>query len=110
MASVSTTPRLNPNSVISLTQEWKFSVCDTILMHAKERFSFTQHLISMESCSNNTAYPMLNKAKLKTELSLIYDNSEFKAVPVFHGEQPSEHFHRDCQSSQDPHHHTHDNS
>ncbi|KAI9523803.1 hypothetical protein NQZ68_024325 [Dissostichus eleginoides] len=25
------------------------------------------------------AYPMLNKAKLKTELSLIYDNSQFKA-------------------------------
>ncbi|KAL3046777.1 hypothetical protein OYC64_021080 [Pagothenia borchgrevinki] len=29
-------------------------VCDTIPMHAKERFSFTQHFISMESCSNNT--------------------------------------------------------
>lgn len=25
------------------------------------------------------AYPVLNKAKLKTELSLIYDNEEFKA-------------------------------
>ena len=32
------------------------------------------------------------------------------SVPVFHGEQPSEHFHRDCQPPQDPHHHTHDHS
>ncbi|KAM6913876.1 uncharacterized protein PEZ65_014391 [Lycodopsis pacificus] len=72
-------------------------VCDTILMQAKERFAFTQHLISTtllhgelfpqhsvrfpDSALETTveAYPMLNQAKLKTELSLIYENSEFKA-------------------------------
>ncbi|KAM6925872.1 zinc finger MYM-type protein 1-like [Lycodopsis pacificus] len=80
-------------------------VCDTILMQAKERFSFTQHLVSTtllhgelfpqhsvrfpDSALETTveAYPMLNQAKLKTELSLIYENSEFKAcsgaVPMY---------------------------
>ena len=80
-------------------------VCDTILIHAKERFSFTQNLISAtllhgelfpqhsvklpDTALETTveAYPMLNKAKLKTELSLIYENSEFKAcsgaVPLY---------------------------
>ncbi|XP_016119634.1 uncharacterized protein, partial [Sinocyclocheilus grahami] len=80
-------------------------VCDTILIHTKERFSFTQHLVSAtllhgemfpqhsvkfpESALETTveAYPMLNKAKLKTELSLIYENYEFKvgsgAVPLY---------------------------
>ncbi|XP_051538788.1 uncharacterized protein LOC127432047 isoform X2 [Myxocyprinus asiaticus] len=80
-------------------------VCDTNLMDAKERFSFTQHLISAtllhgelfpqhsvkfpDAALETTveAYPMLNKAKLKTELSLIYENSEFKAssgaVPLY---------------------------
>uniref|UniRef100_UPI003AAA4C33 uncharacterized protein n=1 Tax=Centroberyx gerrardi TaxID=166262 RepID=UPI003AAA4C33 len=71
-------------------------VCDTILAHAKERFSFTNHLVSAtllqgemfeQHCHtfpvealNTTvrAYPMLNKAKLKTELSLIYESPEFK--------------------------------
>lgn len=64
--------------------------------HAKERFSFTKHLISAtllqgdkfqqynsqfpEAALNTTveAYPLLNKNKLKTELSLIYSNEEFK--------------------------------
>ncbi|XP_039592508.1 uncharacterized protein LOC120515512 [Polypterus senegalus] len=80
-------------------------VCDTILIHSKERFSFTQHLVSAtllhgelfpqhsvtfpESALETTveAYPMLNKAKLKTELSLIYENPEFRvgsgAVPLY---------------------------
>ncbi|KAM6944155.1 uncharacterized protein PEZ65_002050 [Lycodopsis pacificus] len=80
-------------------------VCDTILVHAKERFSFTQHLISAtllhgelfpqhrvtfpDSALETTvaAYPMLNLAKLKTELSLIYENREFQAcsgaVPMY---------------------------
>ncbi|XP_051985508.1 zinc finger MYM-type protein 1-like [Xyrauchen texanus] len=68
-------------------------VCDTIL---EARFSFTVHLVSatllladmferychsfpdeaLNAAVN--AYPMLNKAKLKTELSLIYENPEFK--------------------------------
>lgn len=71
-------------------------VCDTILDHTKARFSFTGHLVSAtllqadmferychsfpDEALNATvnAYPMLNKAKLKTELSLIYENPEFK--------------------------------
>ncbi|XP_041837796.1 uncharacterized protein LOC121637663 [Melanotaenia boesemani] len=81
-------------------------VCDTILDHAKERFSFTKHLISAtllqadrlqqynsqfpEAALNTTmeAYPLLNKGKLKTELALIYSNDEFKsctgAVALYH--------------------------
>ncbi|CAB1433771.1 unnamed protein product [Pleuronectes platessa] len=72
-------------------------VCDTILNHAKERFSFTKHLISAtllqgdlfpqhsvkfpDSALETTveAYPTLDKAKLKTELSLVYENEEFMA-------------------------------
>ncbi|XP_041946472.1 zinc finger MYM-type protein 1-like [Alosa sapidissima] len=71
-------------------------VCDTIMSHAKERFSFTKHLISAtllqgdlfsqhsrkfpDSALQTTvdAYPMLDKARLKTELSLIYENEDFK--------------------------------
>ena len=71
-------------------------VCNTILDHSNERFSFTDHLVSAtllqedmfekycqsfpEEALNTTvkAYPMLNKAKLKTELSLIYENPEFE--------------------------------
>lgn len=71
-------------------------VCDIILVHTKERFSFTDHLVSAtllqremfeQHCHtfpvealNITAraYPMLNKTKLKTELSLIYESPEFK--------------------------------
>ena len=72
-------------------------MCDTILSHAKERYSFTKHLISAtllqgdlfpqhsvkfpDSVLETTveAYPTLDKAKLKTELSLVYENEEFKA-------------------------------
>ena len=105
-----------------------FQVCDTILVHAEERFAFTQLLVSAtllhgelfpqhsvsfpEAAEAVEAYPMLDKAKLKTELSLIYENSEFKAcasAPVLHGEQSSLHFLRECQSSQEPHDDTHDN-
>ncbi|XP_028433371.1 uncharacterized protein LOC114555277 [Perca flavescens] len=109
-------------------------VCDTILIHAKERFSFTQHLISTtllhgelfpqhsvklpDTALETTveAYPMLNKAKLKTELSLIYENSECKAcsgaVPLyqFFMENNLQSTFTDCQPPQDAHHHTHDNS
>ncbi|XP_037334942.2 zinc finger MYM-type protein 1-like [Pungitius pungitius] len=80
-------------------------VCDAILMQVEERFAYTQHLISatlllaelfpqhsvhfpnMALDTTAAAYPVLNKAKLKTELSFIYDNSEFKAcsgaVPLY---------------------------
>ncbi|KAI4821658.1 hypothetical protein KUCAC02_007252 [Chaenocephalus aceratus] len=63
-------------------------VCDTILGHTRERFSFTHHLVSAtllqgdrceefkmaspEDALRNTlkAYPMLNRSKLKTESHL----------------------------------------
>lgn len=65
------------------------------MCHAKERFSFTKHLVSStllqgdvfpqhsqtfpDSALDTTveAYPSLDKARLKTELSLIYSNKEF---------------------------------
>ncbi|KAM3842976.1 zinc finger MYM-type protein 1-like [Diretmus argenteus] len=80
-------------------------VCDTILNHTRERFSFTNHLVSAtllqgdrfdqyktafpEDALSKTvkAYPMLTGSKLKTELSLIYSKGEFKvcrgAVDLF---------------------------
>ncbi|KAK0131414.1 Zinc finger MYM-type protein 1 [Merluccius polli] len=72
-------------------------VCDTIMGHTKERFAFTDHLISATLLQANRfgeyhnsfpevalistlkAYPMLNGSKLKTELSLIYGKEEFKS-------------------------------
>jgi hypothetical protein len=82
----------------ALTEEAKQrlseEVCDTILAHTKARFSFTGHLVSATLVQGNMferychsfpadalnatvkAYPTLNKAKLKTELSLIYENPE----------------------------------
>ncbi|XP_077080994.1 uncharacterized protein LOC143733249 [Siphateles boraxobius] len=85
----------------ALTEEAKQrlseEVCDTILAHTKARFSFTGHLVSATLVQGDMferhchsfpaealnatvkAYPTLNKAKLKTELSLIYENPEFKA-------------------------------
>ncbi|XP_076831748.1 uncharacterized protein LOC143477109 isoform X3 [Brachyhypopomus gauderio] len=84
---------LEEEEKLRLTKE----VCDAILDHAKERFSFTNHLVGAtllqgdmfeQHCHtfpaealNTTimAYPMLNKAKLKTELSLIYESPEFKS-------------------------------
>ncbi|XP_040189964.1 zinc finger MYM-type protein 1-like [Rana temporaria] len=71
-------------------------VCDTILLHTMQRFSFTNHLVSAtllqadkfeqyamefpEDALSKTlkAYPLLNKSKLKTELSLIYRTDEFR--------------------------------
>lgn len=67
------------------------------MCHAKERFSFTKHLVSAtllhgdlfpqhdrvfpDSALDATveAYPSLDKARLKTELSLIYSNKEFQS-------------------------------
>ncbi|XP_063745024.1 zinc finger MYM-type protein 1-like [Eleginops maclovinus] len=71
-------------------------ICDTILGHAKARFSFTSHLVSAvlleaelfdrhrttfpEEALNTTvrAYPMLHKERLRTELSLIYESPDFR--------------------------------
>ena len=67
------------------------------MSHSKERFSFTKHLISAtllqadlfqqhsrkfpDSALETTleAYPSLDKARLQTELSLIYENEEFRS-------------------------------
>ncbi|XP_008273895.1 zinc finger MYM-type protein 1-like [Stegastes partitus] len=72
-------------------------VCNTILGHIRERFSFTDHLVCAtllqgdrfeehhksfpEAALHSTlkAYPMLNGRKLKTELGLIYSKEEFRA-------------------------------
>ena len=66
------------------------------MSHAKERFSFTKHIISATLLQGDLfpqhsrkfpdaalettvdAYPMLDKGRLKTELSLIYDHEDFK--------------------------------
>ena len=88
----------------ALTEEVKQrlfeEVCDTIPAHTKARFSFTGHLVSATLVQGNMferyyhsfpadalnatvkAYPTLNKAKLKTELSLIYENPESRLAVV----------------------------
>ena len=109
-------------------------MCDTILSHAKERYSFTKHLISAtllqgdlfpqhsvkfpDSALETTveAYPTLDKAKLKTELSLVYENEEFKACSgalalfqVFMENNLQDTF-SETKSFKDSHHHTDDHS
>ncbi|XP_051803138.1 uncharacterized protein LOC127533632 [Acanthochromis polyacanthus] len=72
-------------------------ICNTILGHTKERFSFTDHLVCAtllqgdrfeehhgsfpEEALQRTlkAYPMLNGSKLKTERGLISSKVEFRA-------------------------------
>ncbi|XP_068423358.1 zinc finger MYM-type protein 1-like [Clinocottus analis] len=72
-------------------------VCDTIVGHTRERFSFKAHLIGatllqgpqferyvtvfpeVALATTLKAYPMLNGSKLKTELSLIYGTEEFRS-------------------------------
>lgn len=67
------------------------------MSHAKERFSFTKHLVSATLLQGDLfqqhrrkfpdaaleatveAYPSLDKGRLQTELSLIYDNEEFQS-------------------------------
>ncbi|XP_065117720.1 zinc finger MYM-type protein 1-like [Paramisgurnus dabryanus] len=81
---------LNPEGVAA-------EVCDAILKHTKERFFFTNHLVSAtllqadrfaeytnvfpEDAVSKTlkAYPVLCGSKLKTELSLIYHKEEFRS-------------------------------
>uniref|UniRef100_H3AIY8 HAT C-terminal dimerisation domain-containing protein n=1 Tax=Latimeria chalumnae TaxID=7897 RepID=H3AIY8_LATCH len=70
-------------------------VYDIIIVHAKECFAFTKHLVSAKLLQSDLferhnqcfplqaltdtvqAYPMLNKEKLHTELSVIYGKPEF---------------------------------
>ncbi|KAK0141810.1 hypothetical protein N1851_020519 [Merluccius polli] len=69
------------------------TVCDAVLSHAKEWFSFTKHLISVTLLQGDL-FPVHTvmfpdsvlettveayKAKLKTELYLIYENYNFTA-------------------------------
>ncbi|KAM9425523.1 zinc finger MYM-type protein 1-like [Pholidichthys leucotaenia] len=72
-------------------------VCDAVLKHTSERFSFTDHLLCATLVrvdrfeefnkafpkdalsSILKAYPMLSGGKLETELSLIYSKEEFRA-------------------------------
>ncbi|XP_070822084.1 zinc finger MYM-type protein 1-like [Chaetodon trifascialis] len=88
-----------PRRALGEEEKQKLSreICNTILDQAKQRFSFSDHLVSAtllkaemfeQHCHtfpvealNATvrAYPMLNKAKLRTELSLIYENPEFRS-------------------------------
>jgi hypothetical protein len=71
-------------------------VCDTIWFQAKERFKFTGHLYaakllvseefplynrefpSKELDETVLAYPMLNKERLRTEISVLYERKEFQ--------------------------------
>uniref|UniRef100_H3B3J6 DUF4371 domain-containing protein n=1 Tax=Latimeria chalumnae TaxID=7897 RepID=H3B3J6_LATCH len=70
-------------------------VCNIIIVHAKECFAFTKHLVSAKLLQSDLferhnqcfplqtltdtmqAYPMLNKGRLHTELSVIYGKPEF---------------------------------
>ena len=73
---------------------------DTIMSHAMERFSFTEHIISTTLLQGDLfpqhrkkfpdtaleatvdAYPMLDKARLKTKLSLIYEHEDSQGCSV----------------------------
>ncbi|KAL2086792.1 hypothetical protein ACEWY4_017851 [Coilia grayii] len=74
-----------------------YEVCDTVIANAKDRFQFTGHLAAAvlvdsarfpEFAGNFPkevlakaihAYPVLNNARLQTELGLIYENPDFRA-------------------------------
>ncbi|KAJ1179402.1 hypothetical protein NDU88_004636 [Pleurodeles waltl] len=78
--------RKNIGSLVQIAQV----ICDTIVVHANERFSFTKHLVSATLLQSNQfanydisfpeqalneaveAYPMLNKEDLRTELTVLY--------------------------------------
>ncbi|XP_069505521.1 zinc finger MYM-type protein 1-like [Ambystoma mexicanum] len=81
----------NMNTLNRLAKE----VCDIIVTQAQERFAFTNHLEGAkllqsdlfqthgQSFPNDAlnatvqAYPMLNKERLRTELSIVYERPEF---------------------------------
>nr|CAH7751058.1 unnamed protein product [Callosobruchus chinensis] len=89
--------RMNENPYISKTVAAK-EVCDTIITHVKERFSFTKHLNAsilfaadrfpeMEKTfplkhleDTVDAYPFLDKVRLQTELELIYRRPDFRNI------------------------------
>ena len=73
-------------------------VCDTICFQIKERFKFTGHLIASKLLDTNSfalynkqfpekeldhtvaAYPLLNKTRFRTELSVLYERRELHEV------------------------------
>ncbi|KAK9695687.1 hypothetical protein QE152_g32404 [Popillia japonica] len=89
--------RIHENPYISKTVVAK-EVCDTIITHVKERFSFTEHLNAsilfaadrfpqMEKNfpiehleATLEAYPFLDKIRLQTELELIYRRPDFRNI------------------------------
>lgn len=89
--------RTNENPYISKTIAAK-EVCDTIITHVNERFSFTKHLNAsvlfaadkfpqMEKKfpiehleATVEAYPFLDKVRLQTELELIYRRPDFRNI------------------------------
>lgn len=91
-SSAMLTRRVAPNF-----QQIAYEVCDTIIVTAKDRFEFTAHLSAailfdssnFETFSNTfpkelvrktaEAYPVFNEQRLNTELSLIYENPDFRS-------------------------------
>ena len=73
-------------------------VCDIIVSHCNERFQFKSHLSVSQLLQKDkyplfhknfpdetldegvTAYPELNKSKLKTELSVLYEKEDMWAL------------------------------
>ena len=73
-----------------------YEVCDTVIANARDRFAFTGHLAAAVLLDSQRfpdyavnfpseallkaidAYPMLHKARLQTELGLIYENPDFR--------------------------------
>uniref|UniRef100_A0A8D0HC97 Uncharacterized protein n=1 Tax=Sphenodon punctatus TaxID=8508 RepID=A0A8D0HC97_SPHPU len=84
-----------PRSTRETLERLAHEVCDIILAQAQERFAFTNHLVSatlvqpdlfpahnkhfpMQALKEAVeAYPMLQKERLKTELSILYTREEF---------------------------------
>ncbi|KAM4678573.1 zinc finger MYM-type protein 1-like isoform 1-T2 [Discoglossus pictus] len=82
---------------ISTLRQLSREVCDIVVVHAKERFSFSNHLVSAKLVQSDLytthdtcfptqaledtvqAYPILKKKQLRNELSLLYGKTDFHA-------------------------------
>ncbi|XP_010864295.2 zinc finger MYM-type protein 1-like [Esox lucius] len=82
--------------IVGDRQQQAYEVCDRIILNTNDRFTFTHHLTGatlLESdcfpdyakvfptealAKTAEAYPTLNKARLQTELSLMYDSPDFR--------------------------------
>ncbi|KAK5648025.1 hypothetical protein RI129_002917 [Pyrocoelia pectoralis] len=92
-----TSKRRKTNECVAFVREAK-EVCDIIICQAKERFSFTGHLVAASlffsenyiqysTCfpvkkmeDTITVYPFFNGPKLRTELTVIYETEEFRSI------------------------------